>query len=84
MKENYDDERDFMEKMDEYEKIIKNKNKKITDQNVDQYLDDYLEEMDADVEAEKEAYDMSNMIEDYDDGNFEGDELEYDDYANDF
>ena len=84
VKENYDDERDFMEKMDEYEKIIKNKNKKITDQNVDQYLDDYLEEMDADLEAEKDAYDMSNMIEDYDDGNFEGDELEYDDYANDF
>ena len=84
VKENYDDEREFMEKMDEYEKIIKKKNKNITNQNVDQYLDDYLEEIDADEEAEKDAYDMSNMIEDYDDGNFEGDELEYQDYENDF
>ena len=84
VKENYDEERDFMEKMDEYEKVLRKKNKNATDQNIDQYLEDYMEEIDNDVEIEKEAYDMSNMNEDYDDGNFEGDELNDQDYQDDF
>ena len=41
-------------------------------------MEDYLEEMDADATDEAEAYDMSRMTEDYDDGNFESDEI--DDY----
>ena len=32
------------------------------------------EELDAEVEIEKEAYDMSNMNEDYTDGNYDLDE----------
>ena len=83
VKENYDDERDFADKMNQYEKILTSKNKNITSNNVQQYLDDFLEEMDADLETEKEAYDMSDMIGDYDDGNFEGDELEENDYYDD-
>ena len=46
-------------------------------------MDDYLEEKDAEMEIEREAYDMSAMTEDYDDGNFEGDELEENDYYDD-
>ena len=84
VKENYDEERDFMQKMDEYENVLRKKNKNVTDQNIDQYLDDYLEEINMDLEIENEAYDMSAMNEDYDDGNFEGDELNEQDYEDDF
>jgi hypothetical protein len=83
VKENYDEERDFADKMNQYENTLKSKNKNVTSNNVQQYLDDFLEEMDADMETEREAYDMSDMIEDYDDGNFEGDELEENDYYDD-
>jgi len=76
-KETYDDEREVMDKITEIERNIR-KNKNVTDGNVNLYVDDYLEEMEADKEAEKEAYDMSLMTEDYDDGNFESDEV--DDY----
>jgi len=76
-KETYDDERDVMDKITEIERNVR-KNTNVTDGNVDLYMEDYLEQMDADAEAEKDAYDMSNMTEDYDNGNFESDEV--DDY----
>jgi hypothetical protein len=84
VKENYDEERDFMQKMDEYENILRKKNKNVTDQNINQFLDDFIDEMDNEDEIEKEAYDMSFMNEDYNDGNFEGDELNEQDYDDDF
>jgi hypothetical protein len=83
VKENYDDEREFTDKMNQYEKILTTKNKNVTSQNLQQYLDDYIEEIDAEIEIEREAYDMSNMTEGYDDGNYEGDELEDIDYDED-
>ena len=84
VKENYDDEREFTDKINQYEKMLTSKNKNITSNNLQQYLDDYLEEVDAEMEIEKEAYDMTNMTEDYDDGNFEGYELEENDYEDDY
>jgi hypothetical protein len=39
-------------------------------------LDDAMEEMARDEEAEREAYDMSFMNDDYDNGNFEADEVD--------
>jgi hypothetical protein len=81
--ENYDEERNFMEKMNEYENVLR-KNKNVTDQNIDQYLNDYIENQDNEIEIEKEAYDMSNMVEGYDDGNFEGDEVEENDYQDEY
>ena len=79
-KETYDDERDLMEKITEIERNVR-KNKNVTDGNVDLYMEDYLEEMEAGAETEKEAYDMSRMTEDYDNGNFESDEVEdYEDH----
>jgi hypothetical protein len=76
-KETYDDERDVMDKITEIERNVR-KNRNVTDENVDQYVEDYLEQMDSDAALENEAYDMSRMTEDYDDGNFESDEV--DDY----
>jgi len=74
-KETYDDERDIMDKITAIERGVR-KNRNVTDENIDQYMEDYLEQMDADANAENEAYDMSKMTEDYDDGNFEADEVE--------
>ena len=82
--ENYDEERNFMEKMNEYENVLRKKNKNVTDQNVNQYMDDFMENLDNEMEIEKDAYNMNNMIEDYDDGNFEGDELEENDYEDNY
>jgi hypothetical protein len=79
-KETYDDERDVMEKITEIERNVR-KNRNVTDGNIDLYMEDYLEEMEADAETEKEAYNMSRMTEDFDDGNFESDEVEdYEDH----
>ena len=74
-KETYDDERDLMEKITEIERKVR-KNGQVNDNNVDQYMEDYLEETEADNAAENEAYDITHMTEDYDDGNFESDEVE--------
>ena len=76
-KETYDDERDLMDKITEIERNVR-KNRNVTDENVEQFVEDYLEQMDSDAALENEAYDMSRMTEDYDDGNFESDEV--DDY----
>jgi hypothetical protein len=76
-KETYDDERELMDKITEIERNVR-KNRNVTDTNIDQYTDEYLEQMDSDASLENEAYDMSRMTEDYDDGNFESDEV--DDY----
>jgi hypothetical protein len=76
-KETYDDERELMDKITEIERNVR-KNRNVTDTNIDQYTDEYLEQMDSDAALENEAYDMSRMTEDYDDGNFESDEV--DDY----
>jgi hypothetical protein len=84
VKDNYDEERDFMDKMEQYETILKKKNKNITDNNIQQYLDDYIDEIDTEMEVENDAYDMSTMLEDYNDGNYEGDELEENDYLDNY
>ena len=75
VKENYDEERDMMMNIASIERIVR-KNADVTDENVDQYVDDYVYNQNLDLEAEREAYDMTNQIDDYNDGNFEGDEVE--------
>jgi hypothetical protein len=82
VKETYDDERDLMDKITEIErKVRKGSGSDVVDGNVEQYIEDYLQELDADLEAEREAYDISNMTEDFYDGNFESDEVEdYEDH----
>jgi hypothetical protein len=78
VKETYDDEREFMEQMMQYENSVTKHNRK-TGENID--VDDFIEQQDIDAEIEREAYDMSGYTEDYENGNFEGDEVDnYDDY----
>jgi len=79
-KETYDDERDVMDRITEIERTVR-KNKNVTDENLEQYMEDYLEELDTNIIEEEDAYNMAFMTEDYDDGNFEADEVDnYEDY----
>ena len=78
--ESYDADREYMEKMGEYEKNLK-KNKNITDNNIDQYLDDLLDDENTAKAIDAEEYDMSHFTEDYMDGDDHGQEEEnYNDY----
>lgn len=76
VKETYDEERDFRDEMDNIEKKIRNTNKNATNENIDQYIEDYIEERDVDMEIENEEYNMNGYIDDYGDGNYDGDEVE--------
>jgi hypothetical protein len=76
VKETYDDEREFRDEMDNIEKKLRSTNKNVTNDNIDQYIDDYIEERDTEMEIENEEYNMNGYIDDYNDGNFEGDEVE--------
>ena len=81
VKETYDDEREFRDEMEKTEKKIRMKNKNATDDNMDQLVEDYLEQTDVDADIEREENDMSRFTDDYQDGNFDGDEVENsDDY----
>lgn len=83
VKENYDEERDFVEKMLQYEKQAQQKLKQNDyDATSNEFvLDDFIDEIERNAEIEKEAYDMSGYTEYYMDGEFEGDEVDnYDDF----
>ena len=75
-KDVYDDERDAMDKITQIENNIRQQNGNVDDFDVE----DAMEEMDRELEIERDAYDMSDMNDDYDNGNFGGDEV--DDYNN--
>jgi len=85
VKDHYDKEREFVETMMQYEKKIassSNSNKKMALEDFEDYKDDYLSQIQQEEDIEKEAYDMSHMTEDYENGNdYEGDEVEADDYG---
>ena len=57
VKETYDEEGDYMDKIAEIESTLK-KRANVTDENVDQYLEDQLEEMDAAEDIEREENDI--------------------------
>jgi hypothetical protein len=67
----YDDEREFMENMLQYERTLGKKPNAAGDD-----FGELMEEVDRENELNREAYDMGNYIDDYNDGNFEGDEVE--------
>jgi hypothetical protein len=67
----YDDERQFMENMLQYERTLGKKPNVTGDD-----FGELMEEVDRENELNKDAYNMSNYIDDYNDGNFEGDEVE--------
>lgn len=67
----YDDERQFMENMLQYERTLGKKPNVAGDD-----FGELMEEVDRENDLNREAYDMGNYIDDYNDGNFEGDEVE--------
>jgi hypothetical protein len=67
----YDDERQFMENMLQYERTLGKKPNTIGDD-----FGELMEEVDRENELNREAHRMGNYIDDYNDGNFEGDEVE--------
>jgi hypothetical protein len=75
VKEDYDEERDMMMNIASIERVVR-RNPDVTDENINQFMDDYMYNQVLDLEAEREAYDMTNQIDDYNDGNFEGEEVE--------
>jgi hypothetical protein len=65
--EAYDQERDFMEMMANVDKSLR-KNKKYNGEKSNLDVDDFIEDAANAAEIEHDAYDMSNMREDYMDG----------------
>jgi hypothetical protein len=57
VKETYDEEREYMEKIADIEKTLR-KNKNVVDENMDQYLEDYIENADAVADIEREENDI--------------------------
>ena len=80
VKEDYDDEREYMEQLAEVErKVMKNKN--VNAANADQFLEDFLEEQESAAFIDKEEADIGFLTEDYMDGDYQGGEEEnYGDY----
>ena len=81
VKEDYDNEREFADKMQEIEQHIRNQKSGVTDENISQYQDDYLAEMDRQLEEDEDELDLSRFRGDDADGDPYGDEDEdYDEY----
>jgi len=83
VKETYDEEREFVEQMLQYERKAQRKIREsnMDEGNIDIVLDELMEENDRENEIENEAYDIGGYTEDYLDGQFEGDDVDYDDYT---
>jgi len=77
VKETYDEEREFIEQMLQYEKKAQ---KRQINTNLDPGLDDFIEEMEREQEIEDEAYDIAGITEDFMDGVYEGDDVDNDHY----
>jgi hypothetical protein len=73
--ENFDQERDIMTKIAEIEKQVR-RNPEVNDQNVDFFVEDYIEDMNIQEDADREDFDMNDMNDDYNNGDFEGYEEE--------
>ena len=73
--EMYDEERETMLTIERDQKMLM-KNPDVVEQNLDQFMVDLEMQKTSDQIIDDEAYDMSHMSEDYDDGHYGGDELE--------
>jgi hypothetical protein len=82
VKETYDEEREFVDQMLQFERKAQKKMREtnMDNTNMDMVLDDLIEETERENEIEREAYDIGGYTEDYLDGQFEGDDVDYDDY----
>ena len=77
--ENYDQERELMNKIATIEKRIRQENENVDNDNMDIYMYDELENMESAAEIEEEVNDMGYMNDDYLDGDI-GDEQEDQEY----
>jgi hypothetical protein len=85
-KDFYDEEQQFRDELNAAEKVIRKKNKNVSDDEVQHMVEDYMEEQEVNREIEEEVFDMEYLNEDFYNGNTDGvgaPEEEYDDY-NDF
>ena len=86
VKQNYDDERDFIENLHQVEKVVRTSNANVDDRNMDQYMEDFLEDQEREAEIDAEVYDIGDMTEDYMDGTYDPDDIDnganinYDEY----
>jgi hypothetical protein len=78
--EYYDDEREFRDEMARTERNIRKKNRDANDDNMDIFMDEYLQQQQVENDIDADEYDMSHINDDYMDGNYDGQEEEYDDY----
>jgi nitrogen regulatory protein PII len=78
--ENYDEEQHQREKLTSIENSLLG-NVNVNDQNMEQYIDDIMEQQSTAELIEREEYDMSHLTEDYDDGDYQGqEEDDWEDY----
>lgn len=75
VKEDYDEEREYMEQLAEVERKVM-KNKTVTAANADQFLEDFLDEEEAAGFIEREENNIDFLTEDYMDGDYQGGEEE--------
>lgn len=79
--ENYDDDKILAEKIVELQKKLRKQDEGITDRNIDVAMDDLMNDMETNNFIEREEYGMAHMNDDYNDGDYYGDETEnYEDY----
>ena len=76
VKETYDEEREYMEKLGEIENAVK-RNKNVSPENLEQYMEDFMEEADVAQRIDNEEADMRGLTEDYMDGDYYGQEEEH-------
>lgn len=75
----YDEEKEMMENILNVERELINNNENVVERNKNQYLDDFIEQQNVDYMIEHDANDMEHMNDDYDDGHYGADELDYED-----
>jgi len=79
VKDDYDNERDFADKMQEIESHIRSTNHSVTDENLSQYQDDYLADMDRQVDEDDDERNLSRIRGDDANGDPYGEEGDDDD-----
>jgi hypothetical protein len=80
VKEDYDNDREFADRMQEIEQRVRTSNQGVTDENLAQYTDDYLADMDRQVDEDEDERDLSRVRGDDADGDPYGEEDEDDEY----
>tara|TARA_Y200000002_G_scaffold383222_1_gene404148 strand:- start:4000 stop:10041 length:6042 start_codon:yes stop_codon:yes gene_type:complete len=75
----YDEEKEMMEHILNVEKELIQNNDNVNERNKNQYIDDFMSQQRIDDIIDNEANDMEHMNDDYDDGHYGADELDYED-----